>query len=112
MIIEPLAAGVVGAGVAYMMEGDSRYVKFDSLAKYGAIVAACQFTGKRLTDMLLPEFKNRELRSMQRISLGAISCAGLNVIAQRYAMRDLRVENSIATGAAGGAFAPLVSSLW
>ena len=57
MIIEPLAAGVVGAGVAYMMEGDSRYVKFDSLAKYGAIVTACQFTGKRLTDMLLPEFK-------------------------------------------------------
>ena len=112
MLLEPLSAGVVGAGVSYMMERDTRFTDMQTLLKYGAVVAGCQFVGKRLTDMLLPEFHNAQLRSMQRISLGAVSCASLNIVAQRYISKDLRIENSLAAGGAGGAIAPLVSSMW
>ena len=112
VVIEPLVAGGAGAAVCYFMEADPQYLSMESLLKYGAVVAGCQFVGKRLVDMLLPEFKNAQLRSMQRISLGAASCASLNIVAQRYISQDLRIENSLASGAAGGALAPLIGSMW
>ena len=112
IVIEPLAAGAVGAGVAYLMEDNKRYMNMENILYYAGVVAGCQFVGKRLADMLVPELKNSQLRSMQRIGLGAATCGSLNIIAQRYVMKDLCIENSLAAGAAGGGFAPLVSSLW
>ena len=112
IVVEPLTAAAAGVGVAYMMEENDEYNNMETLLKYGLIVAGCQFVGKRLVDMVIPEFKNANLRSMQRISLSAASTATLNIVAQRYLSKDLRIENSIASGAVGGALAPLVSSMF
>ena len=109
--VQPLSAGLVAAGVNYMLEGDAQFSSLMTSLKYGAIVGGCQFVGSRATSMLLPEFGEVHLANMQRIALSAGTTASLNILAQRFVSQDFRVEYNALCGVAGGVAAPMVASL-
>ena len=109
MAIKHAAAGAAGAGVGYVLDPNQNMM---DLLKYGGIVAGCSFTSCRLSAMLIPEFSNPQLANMQKIALESGMTAGFNILAQRYLNRDLRVENSAISGAAGGAAGVLTASMF
>ena len=109
MVAKHGTAAAVGAGVNLFMTGE----EFDmmEMAKYGAIVGASSFVACRLSSMLIPEFDNPYLASVQKIALQSSATAGLNIIGQRYGNLDLRIENSAIAGALAGGSGVLVASM-
>ena len=112
-IIPALAAGGIATLVnQIVLENESSMREMNEVLKYGAIVAACQFAGARISTMVLPEFSEPHLANLQRIGMSAATTSFLNVVAQRYVNRDFRVENSLICGAAGGAGGVIVGSMF
>ena len=101
MIAKHATAAAVGAGVNLFMSGD----RFDmmEMARYGAVVGGSSFVSCRLSAMLIPEFDNPYLASIQKIALQSSGTAALNILGQRYVNMDLRIENSAIAGGGGGA---------
>ena len=107
-----LSAGAIATAVnQIVLETEPSQREMNEVIKYAGIVAACQFAGSRASQMVLPEFSQPHLQSLQRLALSAATTSFLNVIAQRYVNNDFRVENSIICGASGGAGGILVADM-
>ena len=115
--IKPFVPALTAGGIATLvnqivLENESTMREMPEVLKYAGIVAVCQFAGARVSSMVLPEFSEPHLANLQRIGMSAATTSFLNVIAQRYVNRDFRVENSLVTGAAGGAGGVLIASMF
>ena len=108
-----LSAGAIATLVNQLvLEDESSMREMNEILKYAAIVAGCQFAGARVSSMVLPEFNEPHLANLQRIGMSAATTSFLNVVAQRYINRDFRVENSLMTGAVGGAGGVLLGDMF
>ena len=116
-MIKPFVPALAAGGIAtivnqLVLEDEMSMRQMPEIMKYGAIVAACQFAGARVSSMVLPEFSEPHLANLQRIGMSAATTSFLNVVAQRYVNRDFRVENSLMTGAVGGAGGVLIGDMF
>ena len=116
-MLKPFVPALAAGGIATLvnqivLENESSMREMNEVLKYGAIVAACQFAGARISTMVLPEFSEPHLANLQRIGMSAATTSFLNVVAQRYVNRDFRVENSLICGAAGGAGGVILGSMF
>ena len=109
MLAKHATAGAVGAGVNMFMSGDQADPM--DLIRYAGVVAGSSFVTCRLSAMLIPEFDNPYLASVQKIALQSAGTGALNIIGQRYVNLDLRIENSAIAGALGGGSGVLVASM-
>ena len=112
-LIPALAAGGIATlANQLVLENEASQREMNEVLKYGAIVAGCQFAGARVLSMVLPEFSEPHLANLQRIGMSAATTSFLNVVAQRYVNNDFRVENSLMTGAVGGAGGVVVGDMF
>ena len=107
-MVKPFVPAIAAGGIATLvnqlvLEDESSMREMPEVLKYAGIVSLCQFAGARVSSMVLPEYSEPHLANLQRIGMSAATTSFLNVVAQRYVNRDFRVENSLMTGAVGGA---------
>ena len=108
-----LSAGAIATAVnQIVLETEPSQREMSEVMKYGAIVAACQFAGSRISQMVLPEFSEPHLANLQKIGMSGATTSFLNVVSQRYVSNDFRVENSQATGLVAGCGSVVVGDMF
>ena len=115
VLIDMLLPAAMSTGVAYgynwFLETNPAYRDAKTMLKYSAVVGASTLLGNMTTGLLIPNFHNPKLATLQKTLMSAGSTAGLNILGQRFANDDIRIDFNLACGAVSGAGSSLGTSM-